>query len=144
MKPEKLSFYSGGYMGTSYSVELKRGALRYKCWSDRLGEEEKLSIKPSPDAWATFWKRLDELGFWSWDGSYQPRDIILDGTSWSVEMSAGDRSVEAHGCNAYPPSSPRAKRPRESGESGSRFGEFCEAVSELLGDRDFGRVSRRA
>jgi hypothetical protein len=138
MKPEKLSFYIGGYMGTSYSVELKRGALRHKCWSDRSREEEKHSVKPSPEDWAKFWDRLDELGFWSWGGSYQPRGIILDGTSWSVEICAGERSVEAHGCNAYPPSSPRAKRPREAGESGSRFSEYCEAVSELLGGRDFG------
>lgn len=138
MKPEKLVFYIGGYMGTSYSVEWGRGALQYKCWNDRLGEEEKHRIKPSPEAWERFWGSLDDLGIWSWGGSYQPRGIILDGTSWSVAISLGDCSVEAHGSNAYPPSSPRAKRPREVGESGSRFNEFCEAVSELLGGRDFG------
>ncbi len=138
MKPEKLSLYIGGYMGTSYSVELKRGALLYKCWADRSEGEEKHRIKPSPEAWAKFWGSLDEVGFWSWSGSYRPSSIILDGTSWSIEISVAGRSVEAHGCNAYPPSSPRAKRPREPGESGSRFSEFCEAVSELLGGRDFG------
>ena len=138
MKPEKLSLYVGGYMGTSHSVELNRGTILYRCWTDRWGEEEKHRIKPSPESWATFWGRLDELGFWSWSGDYQPRGKILDGTSWSVEISTGDRSVEAHGCNAYPPSSPRAKRPREAGESGSRFDDFCAAVGELLGGRAFG------
>ena len=138
MKPEKLSIYIGGYMGTSYSVELKRGTLLYECWSDRFREEQKHRINPSPEAWAKFWGSLDELGFWSWNGDYQPSGIILDGTSWSAEISVGDRSVEARGCNAYPPSSPRAKRPRESGESGSRFNEFCEAVCELLGGRAIG------
>jgi hypothetical protein len=138
MEPEKLSIYIGGYMGTSYSVEFKRGALLYKCWSDRSGGEEKHRGKPSAESWDKFWNSLDELGCWSWSGRYHPSSIVLDGTSWSVEISAGERSVEAHGCNAYPPSSPRAKRPREAGESGSRFNEFCEAVSELLGGRDFG------
>ena len=138
MKPEKLSLYIGGYMGTSCSVELKRGALLYKCWSDSSEGEEKHRIKPSPEAWAKFWGTLDDLGFWSWSGSYRPSSIILDGTSWSVELFVGDRSVEAHGCNAYPPSSSKAKRARELGESGSRFNEFCEAVGELLGGRDFG------
>ena len=138
MKPEKLSLYIGGYMGTSYSVELKREALLYKCWSDGSREEEKYRIKPSEEAWTKFWGTLDDLGFWSWSGSYRPSSIILDGTSWSIELFAGDRSVEAHGCNAYPPGSPGAKRPREPGESGSRFNEFCQAVCELLGGRDFG------
>ena len=138
MKSEKLTLYIGGYMGTSYSVELKRGALLYKCWADRSGEEEKHRIKPSPEAWTKFWRRLDEVGIWSWSGSYQTSRRILDGTGWSVEISVAGRSVEAHGCNAYPPSSPRAKRPREPGESGSRFNEFCEAVTELLGGHVFG------
>jgi len=138
MKPEKLNLYIGGYMGTSYSVELKRGALLYKCWAGRWEGEETHTIKPSTEAWTKFWDRLDELGFWSWSGDYQPRGKILDGTSWSVAISAGERAVEAHGCNAYPPSSPRAKRPREIGESGSRFDDFCAAVSELLGGHAFG------
>ncbi len=138
MKPEKLSLDVGGYMGTSYSVELKRGALLYKCGADKWDEEEEHRIEPSPEAWTKFWRRLDEVGFWSWSGSYQTSRRILDGTSWSVEISVAGRSVEAHGCNAYPPSSPRAKYAREPGESGSRFNEFCEAVGELLGGRDFG------
>jgi hypothetical protein len=138
MKPEKLSLYIGGYMGTSYSVELNDGTLVYKCWADRSEGEETHTIKPSAEAWATFWDRLDGLGFWSWSGEYRPRGIILDGTDWSVEISVAKHAVEAHGCNAYPPSSPRARRPREAGESGSRFDEFCDAVSELVGGRRFG------
>jgi hypothetical protein len=138
MKPEKLDLYIGGYMGTSYSVALNRGTLLYKCWSDRSGTEEKHKVKPSPEAWEKFWSSLDELGSWSWKGSYQPSEIILDGTSWSVEISVAGRSIEAHGCNAYPPSSPRTKRPREPGESGSRFNEFRKAVCVLLGGRAFG------
>ncbi len=138
MNPEKLSLYIGGYMGTSYSVELKRGALLYKCWSDGSKGEEKHRIKPSPEAWAKFRDRLDELGFWSWNGDYQPPGIILDGTSWSVEISVAGRSVEAHGCNAYPPSDPESGSSQESGEAGSRFDEFCEAITELLGGHKFG------
>lgn len=125
-------------MGTSYSVELKRGALLYKCWSDGSKGEEKHRIKPSPEAWAKFRGRLDELGFWSWNGDYQPPGIILDGTSWSVTISVAGRSVEAHGCNAYPPSDPESGSSQESGEAGSRFDEFCEAITELLGGHKFG------
>lgn len=137
MKPEKLSLYIGGYMGTSYSVELKRGALLYNCWSDRSGEEEKHRIKPSSEAWTKFWGRLDEVGFWSWGGSYQPSSLILDGTRWSVEISVGERIVEAHGSNAYPPSDPESESSEGCGEPGSRFDEFCAAVTELLGGHAF-------
>jgi len=124
-------------MGTSYSVELKRGALLYKCWADRSEGEEKHTIKPSPEAWTKFLGSLDELGCWSWSGSYQPSSIVLDGTSWSVEISAGERSVEAHGSNAYPPSSPEAGSSHELCAPGSRFDNFCAAVTELLGGRAF-------
>ena len=44
MKPEKLNLSVGGYMGASYSVEWKRGALLYKCGADRSSEEEKHKI----------------------------------------------------------------------------------------------------
>lgn len=138
MKPETLDLCIGGYMGRSYRVEWKRGTLLYTCWANGWEREEKFRIKPTAEAWTKFWTRLDELGFWSWGGSYQPRGRILDGTDWSALVTVGDRSVDAHGSNAYPPSSPRARRARESGESGTRFYEFCEAVSELLGGRDFG------
>jgi hypothetical protein len=138
MKPEKLNLYIGGYFGTSYGVEFERGALLYTCWGDQSDQGEKHRIKPSPDAWTTFWRRLDEVGFGSWSGSYQPPSIILDGTGWSAEIAAGERSVEAHGSNAYPPCDPKAASSREPCEPGSRFDKFCEAVSELLGGREFG------
>jgi len=137
MKPESLSLYIGGYMGSSYSVDMNRGTLLYTCRSDRSEGEEKHRIEPSPEAWAKFWSSLDELGFWSWSGSYQPSGIILDGTSWSVEISTGDRSVEAHGSNAYPPSDPDSESSQGSCEPESRFEEFCAAVTELLGRHEF-------
>ena len=124
-------------MGTSYSVEFKRGALLYKCWSDGSREEEKHKVKPSAEAWAKFWGSLDALGFWSWSGRYQTSEIILDGTSWSVEILVGERLVEAHGRNAYPPSDPESESSQECGVRGSHFDEFCAAVTELLGGHEF-------
>ena len=137
MKPEKLEFYIGGYTGPSYSVVWKRGTLLYRRCSERFRGEEKHRVKPSPEAWAKFWDRLDELGFWSWGGAYQASELILDGTSWSVEIAKGQRIVEAHGSNAYPPTDPESGSSDECGEPGSQFDEFCAAVSELLGGHAF-------
>jgi hypothetical protein len=84
-----------------------------------------------------FWGSLDELGFWSWSGGYQTPMIIFDGTGWSAKISEGERSVEAHGRNAYPPSDPESESSQGCGEPGSRFNAFCAAVTELLGGHAF-------
>ena len=136
MRPDKLSLFIGGYGGTSYSVELKRGALQYRVMEDRPENERKYTVRPSPEAWTEFWRRLDEIGVWSWEGTYQT-PYICDGTSWSVSLSVGERVVEAHGSNAYPASSSKKRDSKSPCEPESRFQAFCEAVSDLIGGREF-------
>ena len=137
MKPEKLALSIGGFMGSSYRVELKDGDLLYTTWTRGYELEGTQTITPSPEAWAEFWRRLDALGFWSWGGEYSPEHPVMDGTSWSSQISRGDRSVEAHGSNAYPPGDSEPEDSEESEEPASPFSEFCEAVSELVGGRNF-------
>jgi hypothetical protein len=135
MRPRTFAVSIGGYLGTFYSVEFKRGSLLYTCWRDRIGE--KYRVTPSRAAWARFWRRLDEIGFWSWGGAYNtPR--IFDGTSWSVEVAAGLQYMRAHGCNAYPPRPPGRDERRVPHEMTPEFAKFCEAISDLLGGHAFG------
>lgn len=132
MKPEKLRLFIGGYFGGSYGVELERGALLYTRWREGSDNEEPRRIAPSAEAWTVFWERLDEAGVWSWSGSYQ-NPGILDGTSWSIVIAVGERSVEARGSNAYPCDALKASASTKSRASGTRFDDFWDAVSELLG-----------
>ncbi len=136
MKPDKLSIFVGGYTGSSYSVELKRGALVYTRCSFGFEKEESCTVKPSPEAWEKFLERLDEADVWSWSGRYDTPGI-LDGTDWSAVISVGERSVEAGGSNGYPPASSKAESVSNSCEPDSHFSLFCDAVSELLGGREF-------
>ena len=135
MWPQIFAVSIGGYLGNFCSVEFKRGSLLYISWRDRIGERYR--VTPSRAAWARFWWRLDEIGFWSWGGAYNtPR--ILDGTSWSVEVSSGLQYMRAHGCNAYPPHLSAGDEGRAPHEMSPEFEKFCEAVSDLLGGHAFG------
>ena len=103
--PEAFAFFIGGYTGTSHRVVWEGGDLRY----ERLGygfEPEELEpdeefARPAPD-WAAFRAALDRLDVWSWAASYEPEDLIVDGTQWSLELRWRERAVVTGGSNAYP------------------------------------------
>ncbi len=103
--PEAFAFFIGGYTGTSHRVVWEGGDLRY----ERLGygfepdalEPEEEFARPAPD-WAAFRAALDRLDVWSWAASYEPEDLIVDGTQWSLELRWGERAVVTGGSNAYP------------------------------------------
>jgi hypothetical protein len=86
-------------------------------------EKERKKITPSPEDWLRFWEELEATGVWSWEKSYQSREMICDGTSWGVEIKKpGRRKIDSGGSNEYP-------------DEG--FGEFLGAVSGLLGGLEF-------
>lgn len=103
--PEAFEFFIGGYMGTSHRVVWEGGHLRYERFG-RGFEPEALDLddapsRPAPD-WGAFHAAMDRLGVWSWADSYEPEDLIEDGTQWSLELRWGALAVVASGSNAYP------------------------------------------
>jgi hypothetical protein len=58
-------------------------------------------LKPSPEAWTTFWRTVDAAGVWRWQKNYQNPEVC-DGLQWSLRLEHQDRAVRSEGSNAYP------------------------------------------
>lgn len=113
----------GGYGGTSYQVEidLENGTAEYTVFDYGYEHRSTESIDLSPDEINHFLAKLEEANVFRWKKEYVNRDI-LDGTSWSVELTLrGGNVFESRGSNAYP----------------KRWELFCRSLQSLLG-REFG------
>jgi hypothetical protein len=127
--PEAFEFFIGGYTGTSHQVawdgvDLRYERLGYGFTPEEIGFDEALP-RPLPD-WAAFRAAVDRLGVWAWAASYEPADLILDGTQWSLVLRWGERAVATGGSNAFPGVGATA--------SGSNtFRAFLRAVRKLTG-----------
>lgn len=98
--------------------------------SDNSGSEASADPAPpvEPDEppllidvnWSELKAAIDEINVWEWEKNYQPDGVIMDGTSWSLNIQWDGRSVKSGGNNAYP----------------ERFKDFLGAVRVQLGGRD--------
>ena len=93
----------------------------------RKHEMKNVCSMPSDEIWQTFFQKLEQIGVYSW----QSKKIIkienvtdLSPCTWKVEIVSQDG-------NKFEVSGPIDKLP-------PRFNEFCEAVSELIG-QPFGK-----
>jgi hypothetical protein len=127
--PQQLKISIGGFTGTSYSVTLKNEKLLY--WSS---EQRSKTIKPTPAAWQEFRKTLDELSVWKWRDRYINKSI-MDGNSWSFEISYADHSLKTYGSNSYP--GPVLKTNSGYPSFTPTFNRFLAAVEQLLGGKEF-------
>jgi hypothetical protein len=100
-KPSSLDLRIGGYMGTSFSVVLKRSVLRHVTYGPGYVSEKECSVRPTEEQWTTFLEALDSLRVWRWRERYQS-STMLDGTSWKVEIRWGDKVIKSSGSNSYP------------------------------------------
>ncbi|MGZ4974157.1 MAG: hypothetical protein ACXWDN_15455 [Limisphaerales bacterium] len=126
-KPTKMSLGIGGFLGSSYRVELLEGTSKVNYLHNphtftTLKGTKKEKIEIPPERWAAFRKRLNAAGVWGWNKEYV-RTGIADGTVWNVAIEWGDEKITSKGANAYP----KLKD----------FSAFKAAVSELLGGRKF-------
>jgi hypothetical protein len=130
--PEKLKAEIGGFLGTSYSVELHNGVVRHS--AAKPGEKADVKeVVPTVRQWRDFRRALDEINVWSWRTNYV--DVrVCDGTAWSVEIRYSDRALDSKGSNSYPGrAGKRSARP----EATRAFSSYLAAVKKLLGGLEF-------
>lgn len=119
-KPSRLDLSVCGYMGTSYTVALKRGVLHHVTYGCGCVPEKKSTVRPTEEQWISFLAALDSLRVWRWRSRHEEPGVC-GGTSWKAEITWGDKSIETSGCNSFP----RA------------FEAYLEAVRTLLGGLEF-------
>jgi hypothetical protein len=118
-RPTRLLVSIGGYFGRSYTVSLQTSALRYQSFEEGAPLADELLV-PTDRDWRAFLSALDSADVWGWLPDYQDPGTV-DGTSWSIEISWGERSLVSQGANAFP----------------TAFDDLLAAVSQLVGGRPF-------
>lgn len=101
-EPRHFRASVGGYFGPSFSVEWQGDQLVYEC-GDSAENQCRLQVRPTAARWRRFWDVCDRIGVWSWQPSYSPDGLVMDGSSWEVEINSLRGTVLSGGDNAYPP-----------------------------------------
>jgi len=83
------------------------------------------SIRPSHHDWQNFWRSIDEIDVWNWAPDYSNCQV-LDGFSWSIELTHGSKSVRSEGSNGYP------GQPIDEPEPSETFCRFRAALHRLI------------
>lgn len=131
--PQSFRTSIGGFLGATYSVDLRDGILYYSA-ADGRKTNQASKIIPSTQQWREFRRALDGVSIWGWRTNYPNPGGVYDGTQWSVEIRYSDRSLKAGGDNSYPG---RGGKPSGSQKSTKAFSAYTAAVSKLLGGKDF-------
>ena len=91
---------------------------------------------PSEDVWRRFRERLDALGVFEWKSrpiAGEDEDALdWMPPSWNIQITYPDRAIDIKGPIDELP-------PHGTSKPGVEFRQFCEAVSELIGGREFGQ-----
>jgi hypothetical protein len=123
----------GGFLGSTYSVELKDGALTYTASGRGRTNVRHATVIPTEAAWREFRQALNELKVWQWQNDY-PRGGVVDGTQWLFEIAYSDRILKSRGDNNYPDA---AGKPTGKPEFTPIFNRYLGAIKKLIGGKDF-------
>ena len=130
--PKKFSAYIGGFLGTSYTVELQNGVLNYS--EAKSPKDIKTNqISPTPEQWLNFRHELDNIKIWSWKTNY-PNSKVYDGTQWSIDIEYPDHVLHVRGNNNYPE---KSGKPNNKPEPTKVFKDYLAAIQNLLGGKKF-------
>lgn len=134
--PTRFTAGIGGFLGASYSVELRDGALLYTSYTALEGgrrEQKQETLTPTAAQWRDFRRTLDALKVWQWRTNY-PNHGVSDGTQWTLDIAYADRSLTTRGDNNYPDGT---RKPSGSDNSTKTFKRYLAAIRKLLGGKNF-------
>lgn len=130
--PERFSASIGGYMGSSYSVELRDSVLTYITADLHYSNPAHTVIQPTDAQWREFRQTIDTLNVWRWLNDY-PNPGVCDGARWSFDVAYSDRAITTGGDNNYPTAS---GKPNGRPDPTKTFNRFLHAIEQLIG-REF-------
>lgn len=128
--PKQLSVSIGGYTGPSFAIELEGPYIQYTAYDSGFSDPRTEVIEVTDEQWQAFRTTLDSIDVWTWRSEYEVPEIV-DGTSWSVLIAWEDALIDSSGSNGFP------GNPTDDGEPTPEFNRFLNAVSSLLGGREF-------
>ncbi|MGF9760842.1 hypothetical protein AAII07_37210 [Microvirga sp. 0TCS3.31] len=127
--PQRFEIYHGNQLFGFVTVQLVDGEKLVFTRQGPISRQQEI-IKPSPEAWAHFRKRLDQLKVWKWKKNYSNSMTVKDGTQWRVLVTYKDKALDSSGSNAYPLPSGTSNN---SIEASQHFRAFRKDVQDLIG-----------
>jgi hypothetical protein len=131
--PKHFSASIGGFMGSSYQLELDGDTLTYTTTGRGHRDSQRATITPTPAQWREFREALDALKVWQWRADY-PTNGTVDGTQWALDIEYADHSLKTRGSNCYPDST---GKPNGKPESTKTFNLYLAAIKKLTGGKTF-------
>lgn len=93
-----VSFHS--FFGPSWQLEVQGDSLTWvKSLNGETTEEKNSSL--NPEQIKSFLYACEKAGVFSWEPHYL-HCCMLDGSTWSLTVKAGERTVRSGGTNGYP------------------------------------------
>jgi hypothetical protein len=131
--PEHFSASIGGFLGSSYQVELRGDTLTYTASGRGHRDSQRATVTPTPAQWREFREALDALKIWQWRADY-PTNGTVDGTQWALDIAYLDRTLKTHGNNCYADST---GKPSGKPEPTKTFNLYLAAIKKLTGGKTF-------
>ena len=130
--PRNFTASIGGFFGTTYSVELREGALFYFA-ADAPDKAVSAKVTPTAKQWREFRRSLDEIKIWQWRTNYS-NPAVRDGIHWSLDIEYDDHELKTGGSNSFPG---RGGKQTGCSEQTRAFSAYTAAVKRLLGGKGF-------
>jgi len=100
--PGQFSFYFGSYSGMSCIVRWDgRSLIAEKTGGGNFSGISR-RYQPGILQWKEFWRKVDDLGVWSWDASYSAPHGCCSVTYWQLTLSYGGKTVSSFGEDMSP------------------------------------------
>ncbi len=127
--PDVFEVYIGSFSSASYGLWWDGRQLVYESFVSGYEDRRQVYVMPSRAQWSRFWRTMDTIDVWGWTDRFEPKELVRDGSHWSLSLQHGDRRVESAGGNSGPGSI--------DVEGNARFDTLAEAVSRLTGGYEF-------
>lgn len=122
----------GGFFQGGWSVTSQGKVLQYCTMQPPDKKSACITLQPSEEAWASFWKEIGRIDPWRWNDHYFNLQVT-DGTQWEIVIARDGKMIEAKGSNAFPRDDGSSN---ESPEYSAPFNALLKAVHTLAG-REF-------
>jgi HEAT repeat protein len=94
-EPEALTLCSQGW-GAHYVVWKPDERVFIRGTGCGPSNDRHETSRPASEDWSIFWRILDNLGVWNWQGNHS-QEFICDGGDWFLTIRHRGRSLEAEG-----------------------------------------------
>ena len=100
--PRQFIFYLGTYSGGSCMVRWDGTSILVEKTEGGNFSGSSRRCQPDEGQWREFWRRVQDIGVWSWEQSYTAPHGCCGATYWLLTLSRGGRTLISAGEDRFP------------------------------------------